>query len=120
VDAVPVSLLRGVAAELEVLPDAVFGRGCAAFAVHDRVLREAAFDGDLLRSRALHDATCTSGDSQASVKPTRTSSCVVVALFVEKHARGVTKRAPEGGAERALVRVQVITGIGSRRRTWMA
>lgn len=49
VDAVPVPLLRGVAAELEVLPDAVFGRGCAAFAVDDRILGEAGFDGDLVR-----------------------------------------------------------------------
>ncbi len=49
VDAVPVPLLRGVAAELEVVPDAVFGRGCAAFAVDDRILGEAGFDGDLVR-----------------------------------------------------------------------
>ncbi|MDE0222570.1 MAG: amidohydrolase family protein [Spirochaetaceae bacterium] len=49
VDAVPVPLLRGVVSELEVLPDAVFGRGCAAFAVDDRILSEADFDGDLVR-----------------------------------------------------------------------
>ena len=48
-DAVPVPLLRGVAAELEVLPDAVFGRGCAAFAVDDRILEEPGFDADLVR-----------------------------------------------------------------------
>ena len=49
VDAVPVPLLRGVAAELEALPDAVFGRGCAAFAVDDRILEEPGFDADLVR-----------------------------------------------------------------------
>ena len=49
VDAVPVPLLRGVAPELEVLPDAVFGRGCAAFAVDDRILQEPGWDGDLVR-----------------------------------------------------------------------
>ena len=48
-DAVPVPLLRGVAEELEVLPDAVFGRGCAAFAVDDRILEEPRFDTDLVR-----------------------------------------------------------------------
>lgn len=49
VDAVPIPLLRGVAAELEALPDAVFGRGCAAFAVDDRIVEEPGFDGDLVR-----------------------------------------------------------------------
>ena len=49
VDAVPIPLLRGMAAELEVLPDAVFGRGCAAFAVDDRILAEPGFDADLVR-----------------------------------------------------------------------
>ena len=48
-DAVPIPLLRGVEPELEVLPDAVFGRGCAAFAVDDRILGEPGFDGDLVR-----------------------------------------------------------------------
>ena len=48
-DAVPIPLLRGVEPELEVLPDAVFGRGCAAFAVDDRILEEPGFDGDLVR-----------------------------------------------------------------------
>ncbi|MDE0445989.1 MAG: hypothetical protein OXH96_04895 [Spirochaetaceae bacterium] len=32
-----------------MLPDAVFGRGCAAFAVDNRILSEAGFDGDLVR-----------------------------------------------------------------------
>ena len=48
-DAVPIPLLRGVEPELEVLPDAVFGRGCAAFAADDRILEEPGFDGDLVR-----------------------------------------------------------------------
>ena len=48
-DAVPIPLLRGVEPELEVLPDAVFGRGCAAFAVDDRILEEPGFDGNLVR-----------------------------------------------------------------------
>ena len=48
-DAMPVPLLRGVAEELEVLPDAVFGRGCAAFGVDDRILEERGFDADLVR-----------------------------------------------------------------------
>lgn len=49
VDALPIPLLKGVAPELEVLPDAVFGRGCAAFAVDDRILAEPGWDGDLVR-----------------------------------------------------------------------
>ena len=39
-DAVPIPLLRGLEPELEVLPEAVFGQGCAAFAVDDRILTE--------------------------------------------------------------------------------
>ena len=31
----PIPLLRGLEPELEVLPEAVFGQGCAAFAVDD-------------------------------------------------------------------------------------
>ena len=34
-DAVPIPLLRGLEPELEVLPEAVFGQGCAAFAFDD-------------------------------------------------------------------------------------
>ena len=49
VDAVPIPLLRGVEPELEVLPEAVFGQGCAAFAVDDRILTEPGWDGDLVR-----------------------------------------------------------------------
>ena len=48
-DAVAIPLLRGVAPELEALPHAVFGRGCAAFAVDDGVLEEPGWDGDLVR-----------------------------------------------------------------------
>ena len=43
VDAVPVPLLAGVEGELDSLPEAVFGSGCAAFAVDD-----SAFDGSSL------------------------------------------------------------------------
>ena len=49
VDAVPIPLLRGVEPELEVVPEAVFGQGCAAFAVDDRILAEPGWDGDLVR-----------------------------------------------------------------------
>ena len=49
VDAVSVPLLRGAAPELEVLPEAVFGRGCAAFAVDDGILTEPGWDDDLIR-----------------------------------------------------------------------
>ena len=49
VDAVPIPLLRGLEPELEVLPEAVFGQGCAAFAVDDRILAEPGWDGDLVR-----------------------------------------------------------------------
>ena len=49
VDAVPIPLLRGLEPELEVLPEAVFGHGCAAFAVDDRILTEPGWDGDLVR-----------------------------------------------------------------------
>ena len=35
--------------ELEVLPEAVFGQGCAAFAVDDRILAEPGWDDDLVR-----------------------------------------------------------------------
>ena len=49
VDAVPIPLLRGLEPELEVLPEAVFGHGCAAFAVDDRILAEPGWDGDLVR-----------------------------------------------------------------------
>ena len=49
VDAAPIPLLRGVAPELEVLPEAVFGQGCAAFAVDDGILAEPGWDGDLVR-----------------------------------------------------------------------
>ena len=38
VDAVPVPLLAGVEGELDSLPEAVFGSGCAAFAVDDGAL----------------------------------------------------------------------------------
>ena len=48
-DAVPIPLLRGLEPELEVLPEAVFGQGCAAFAVDDRILAEPGWDGDLVR-----------------------------------------------------------------------
>ena len=48
-DAVPIPLLRGLEPELEVLPEAVFGQGCAAFAVDDRILTEPGWDGDLVR-----------------------------------------------------------------------
>ena len=48
-DAVPIPLLRGVAPELEALPHAVFGHGCAAFAVNDGILTEPSWDGDLVR-----------------------------------------------------------------------
>ena len=48
VDAVPIPLLRGLEPELEVLPEAVFGQGCAAFAVDDRILTELGWDGDLV------------------------------------------------------------------------
>ena len=47
VDAVPIPLLRGLEPELEVVPEAVFGHGCAAFAVDDRILVEPGWDGDL-------------------------------------------------------------------------
>ena len=43
VDAVPVPLLAGVEGELDSLPEAVFGSGCAAFAVDD-----GAFEGSSL------------------------------------------------------------------------
>ena len=43
VDAVPVPLLAGVEGELDSLPEAVFGSGCAAFAVDD-----SAFEGSSL------------------------------------------------------------------------
>ena len=49
VDAVPIPLLRGLEPELEVLPEAVFGQGCAAFAVDDRILAEPGWDDDLVR-----------------------------------------------------------------------
>ena len=49
VDAVPIPLLRGLEPELEVLPEAMFGHGCAAFAVDDRILAEPGWDGDLVR-----------------------------------------------------------------------
>ena len=49
VDAVPIPLLRGLEPELEVLPEAVFGHGCAAFPVDDRILTEPGWDGDLVR-----------------------------------------------------------------------
>ena len=48
-DAVPIPLLRGLEPELEVLPEAVFGQGYAAFAVDDRILTEPDWDGDLVR-----------------------------------------------------------------------
>ena len=48
-DAVPIRLLRGLEPELEVLPEAVFGQGYAAFAVDDRILTEPGWDGDLVR-----------------------------------------------------------------------
>ena len=46
-DAVPIPLLRGL--EPELLPEAVFGQGCAAFAVDDRILTEPGWDDDLVR-----------------------------------------------------------------------
>ena len=49
VNAVPIPLLRGLEPELEVLPEAVFGQGYAAFAVDDRILTEPGWDGDLVR-----------------------------------------------------------------------
>ena len=49
VDAVPIPLLRGLEPELEVLPEAVYGQGCAAFAVDDRILTEPGWDDDLVR-----------------------------------------------------------------------
>ena len=45
----PIPLLRGVEPELEALPEAVFGHGCAAFAVDDRIRAEPGWDGDLVR-----------------------------------------------------------------------
>ena len=45
----PIPLLRGLEPELEVLPEAVFGQGCAAFAVDDRILAEPGWDDDLVR-----------------------------------------------------------------------
>ena len=48
-DAVAIPLLRGLAPELEELPEAVFGQGSAAFAVDDRILKEPGWDGDLVR-----------------------------------------------------------------------
>ena len=48
-DAVPIPLLRGVEPELDVLPEAAFGKGCAAFAVDDRNLTEPGWDDDLVR-----------------------------------------------------------------------
>ena len=48
-DAVPIPLLRGLEPELDVLPEAVFGKGCAAFAVDDRNLTEPGWDDDLVR-----------------------------------------------------------------------
>ena len=48
-DAVPIPLLRGLEPELEVLPEAVFGQACAAFAVDDRILTEPGWDDDLVR-----------------------------------------------------------------------
>ena len=56
-DVVPIPLLKGVAAELEVLPEAVFGHGCAAFAVDDRILAEPGWDGDLVRMTGHCGAT---------------------------------------------------------------
>ena len=56
-DAVPIPLLRGVEPELEVLPEAVFGQGCAAFAVDDRILAEPGWDGDLVRVTGQCGAT---------------------------------------------------------------
>ena len=57
VDAVPIPLLRGLEPELEVLPEAVFGQGCAAFAVDDRILTEPGWDGDLVRMTGHCGAT---------------------------------------------------------------
>ena len=48
-DAAPIPLLRGLEPELEVLPEAVFGQGYAAFAVDDRILTEPSWAGDLVR-----------------------------------------------------------------------
>ena len=48
-DAVPIPLLRGLEPVLEVLPEAAFGQGCAAFAVDDRILAEPGWDDDLVR-----------------------------------------------------------------------
>ena len=48
-DAAPIPLLRGVEPELDVLPEAVFGQACAAFAVDDRILTEPGWDDDLVR-----------------------------------------------------------------------
>ena len=41
--------VEGLEPELEVLPEAVFGQGCAAFAVDDRILTEPGWDEDLVR-----------------------------------------------------------------------
>ena len=43
--------------ELEALPEAVFGHGCAAFAVDDRILAEPGWDGDLVRVTGHCEAT---------------------------------------------------------------
>ena len=43
-DAVPIPLLRGLEPELEVLPEAVYGQGCAASAVDARILTEPGWD----------------------------------------------------------------------------
>lgn len=48
VDAVPVPLLAGVERELDSLPEAVFGSGCAAFAVDD-----GAFEGSGIEQREV-------------------------------------------------------------------
>ena len=61
VDAVPIPLLRGVEPELEVVPEAVFGQGCAAFAVDDRILAEPGWDGDLVRVTGHCGATLAGG-----------------------------------------------------------
>ena len=45
VDAVPVPLLTDVAHELDALPEAVFGSGCAAFAVDDGAVEEGRPEG---------------------------------------------------------------------------
>ena len=115
---VPVPLLRGVAAELEVVPDAVFGRACAAFAVADRILGEAGFDGDLVRVTGHCRATLAVLSDDARTMERSVGSCRAAgrrpggagALQRGRHAGGAGAPA----ARRAEGRGGVVAG-GARR-----